>query len=147
MLIYYFTFSPCMTYIPIKDIEIFIFNDDIISVFADGTINLVKMFSLFAPNTLNSLIKSLSQASIPFKIVRLVTITLIKSELNIIDLVVAPNQMMIRGPSATFGKLFNATINGSKILFKVLNEYSNKAKIKAIIKDKMNDIRTSIDVV
>ena len=49
----------------------------------------------------------------------LVTITLIKSELNIMDLVDAPNQMMIKGPQATFGKLLIATINGSKILFRV----------------------------
>lgn len=57
----------------------------------------------------------------------LVTITLIKSELNIIDLVVAPNQIIISGPSATLGKLFNATMNGSKILFNVLNEYNKRA--------------------
>ncbi len=116
--------SPIIT--PINDIEIFIFSDETISDFADGTINLVNIFSLFAPNTLNSFIKSLSHASIPFKIVMLVTITLIKSELNIMDLVDAPNQMMIKGPKATFGKLLIATINGSKILFRVLNEYSSR---------------------
>lgn len=137
--------SPMIT--PINDIDKLILRADIISFFDDGIINFINMSNLFAPKTLNSFIKSLSQDSIPFKIVINVTIILIKSELKIIDLVDVPNQIIIRGPNDTFGKLFNITINGSNMCFNVLKEYNKSAIKNDTIKEIIKDIITSMVVV
>lgn len=102
--------------------DISIFSDDVMAFRDDGIISFVSIFSLLAPNTLNNLIRSRSHASIPFNIVIIVTMVLMRSELNIIDLAVAPNQIIIRGPRAILGKLLIATRKGSNICFNVLNE-------------------------
>ena len=100
----------------------FIFNDDMISFFADGIIKCSKISVFDAPKTLNNFIKSLSHDSMPFKIVINVTIMLINRALKIIDEVLVPNQIIINGPKATLGRLLRATMNGSRIFFRVLHE-------------------------
>ena len=106
-----------MSLIPIKESDKLSFNDDIISTLLDGIISFRIISFFVAPNTLNSLILSLSVLINPFKIVLKVTIKFISQAIKIIDSVFAPNQMMISGPKATFGKLLIIVINGSIIFF------------------------------
>ena len=59
--------SPIIT--PIKESDKLSFNDDVISTLLDGIISFRIISFLVAPNTLNSLILSLSVLINPFKIV------------------------------------------------------------------------------
>ncbi len=93
-----------------------------VEIFAGITI-LVKIWNLFALKVLAILIISLSVLIKPFKILRIVTINEIARAITIIELVPAPTQMIIIGPNATFGKLFNITKNGSKTFDKNLDSH------------------------
>ena len=50
----------------------------------------------------------------------IVNISEINNDITIIDFIPAPNQIIIIGPSATFGRLFNNVKYGSIILYIVL---------------------------
>ena len=71
------------------------------------------------------------------------TIKLIKRAITIIDLVLAPAIIIISGPKATLGKLFNIVRQGSNILFKILNSYKIIAIIKLIVMPRINAIKVS----
>ena len=108
----------------------FIFKELIkVEIFAGITI-LVKIWNLFALKVLAILIISLSVLIKPFKILRIVTINEIARAITIIELVPAPTQMIIIGPNATFGKLFNITKNGSKTFDKNLDSHKTIATKK-----------------
>ena len=48
-----------------------------------------------------------------------VTIKLIRRAINMMDFILAPIQMIIKGPRATLGKLLIMVIKGSNIFFRV----------------------------
>ena len=85
--------------------------------FAGMTI-LVKICNLLAPKVLAIFIFSLSVFIKPCKISKMVTIREIARAITMIACVPEPTQIIIIGPRATFGKLFNTTKNGSKTLDK-----------------------------
>lgn len=79
-----------------------------------GITTLVNSCNLVAPNVLAILIFSLSVFMKPCKMSRIVTIREIARAMTIIAEVPEPTQIIIIGPRATFGRLFNTTKNGSK---------------------------------
>ena len=88
-------------------------------------------------NVLAILIFSGSVFINPFNIPSIVTTREIASAITIIELVPAPTQIIIIGPRATFGKLFNITKNGSKTLDKNLDSHKIIAiKKPSIVPDK-----------
>ena len=58
-----------------------------------------------------------------------------------------PNIIIIRGPKAILGRLFNIVRNGSSILDNILNSYNIIAIINPNILPIINDIITSFKVV
>lgn len=132
---------------PIRDIDIFSFKADMISFLEEGMIRCNIISFLEAPSTLNNFIRYGSVAFIPFKIVINVTIKLISRAMKIIDFILAPIQIMIKGPSATLGRLLIIVMKGSNIFFNVGNIYSINAIIKPSKVLKVNDMITSNVVV
>ena len=114
--------SPDIT--PTKDKPKLIFNELINVVIFAGITILVNNCILFAPNVFAILIFSLSVLTKPFEISRIVTINDIAIPIVIIAKVPAPTQIIIIGPSATFGRLFNTTKNGSVTFDKNLDHHS-----------------------
>ena len=68
-----------------------------------------------------------SVAENPPSMVSVVTITVMRTVITIIDLSPLPNQIIITGPSAIFGRLFSTTIYGSAIFLRGVHHQSSSA--------------------
>ena len=71
----------------------------------------------------------------------------IRSAINIIELVLAPIQIIINGPNATFGKEFRIVIYGSIILAIVLFHHNIVAIMKPISEANIKLIMVSYKVI
>ena len=111
--------SPDIT--PTKESPIFTFNEFMnVPIFAGITI-FVSNCNLVQLKVLAILIISLSVFRYPFNISNIVTISEIAIAITIIAGFPEPTQMIIIGPNATFGKLFNTTKYGSATFAKNLD--------------------------
>ena len=106
--------------------------------FDPGNTSLVRIWSLLAPNDCINFIFRGSVAQKPLYSVTILTIKFINKAMTMIDLVLAPTQMISSGPKATFGNEFNRVRNGSITLARNLKEYRRIAIInpKPIPKEK-----------
>ena len=89
---------------------------------------------------------SLSVSRNPFKISSIVTTSDIAIAIVIIAGVPAPTHIIITGPNATFGKLFNITKYGSATLLRKSDHQGNIAIIIPIPVPSKNPIRVSWQV-
>ena len=80
-----------------------------------GNISLVNIWNLDALNALNILIFSLSVLLKLSYIFMVATITDINNAIIMMDVIFAPNHIIIIGPNATLGKLFKIVKYGSII--------------------------------